>query len=80
MVDETRAVASGAGLQEKKQATSILGTAKELATLQARFALSGYQLHRLASGRLLMTRWGLTREFEDEAAAAAFLPQIGGAV
>lgn len=51
---------------------------KAFSSLQAQFALCGYQLQRLEDGALLMTRWGLARKFADREVAAAFLTSIGG--
>ncbi len=53
--------------------------AKQLHDLQARAALRGCELHKLADGRYLMCRWGLTRELADAEAVAAMLAQMGGA-
>ena len=50
---------------------------KAFVTLQAQFALSGYQLHRLVDNTLLMSRWGLSREFVDVCAAENFLHRLG---
>lgn len=52
--------------------------AKELATVQAQFALRGHELHRAADG-FYVTRWGLTRTLPTLADVRAFLAQIGGA-
>jgi hypothetical protein len=52
---------------------------KQFATLAARFALVGHELHRLRDGGFLATRWGLSRELPTLADAEAFLRQIGGA-
>lgn len=54
------------------------GDCKAFATLAATFALAGFQLHRLTGGRVLMSRWGLVREFANLGEAARFLRQIGG--
>lgn len=53
------------------------GDGKAYATLQAHFALAGLQLHRLDDGTLLMSRWGLTRVFDDDAAAKRFIAALG---
>lgn len=51
---------------------------KRLATLQARAALAGFELHRLEDGRLLAARWGLTREFPDASAVEQWLARLDG--
>lgn len=51
---------------------------KALATLQARAALAGYQLHELGSGELLLTRWGLAKSCPDLYSAGRFLDQVTG--
>lgn len=51
--------------------------AKRFATLSAAAALQGVQLHRLEGGRLLVTRWGLTRELDTIDDAARFLAEMG---
>lgn len=58
--------------------TALDAQRKLLATLQAQFALRGYQLHELADG-FLVCRWGLSRQLPDLYAAACMLKQIGGA-
>lgn len=65
---------------EGEQSDSAVTTArrKEFAGLQARYALAGYLLHRLA-GREILTRWGLSRVFCDDEAATEFLRKIGRA-
>lgn len=50
---------------------------KAYATLAARLALVGLQLHRLEDDTLLVTRTGLTRRFQGEAAVEQFLEQVG---
>lgn len=54
------------------------GDCKAFATLAATFSLAGFQLHRLTGGGILMSRWGLVREFENLGDATRFLRQIGG--
>lgn len=49
---------------------------KAYATLQARAALFGYELHRLERGTLLLRRGFWCREFADEAAADLFLDVV----
>lgn len=50
---------------------------KAFATLAARLALVGLQLHRLDDDTLLVTRTGLIRRFQGEAAVEQFLEQVG---
>ena len=50
---------------------------KRHAHLAAVAALAGCELHRLASGGWLLTRWGLARELADLAAVGALLRQMG---
>jgi hypothetical protein len=51
---------------------------KAFAALAASFERCGLQLRQLQGGRLLMTRWGMAREFAGACDAARFLRQIGG--
>jgi len=54
--------------------------AKALATMQARFALAGYQLDQLAyegdERVLVVSRWGLSRQLDSMSKAVAFLEQV----
>lgn len=50
---------------------------KRQSHLAAVAALAGCELHRLASGGWLLTRWGLARELPDLAAVGALLRQMG---
>lgn len=50
---------------------------KRQAHLAAVAALAGCELHRLASGGWLLTRWGLARALPDLAAVGALLRQMG---
>lgn len=50
---------------------------KRLATLAARFALAGHQLHCRQNGELVVSRWGWSREFDSISAAEAFLGKLG---
>lgn len=71
-----KACGANAGLvkaEEKGQADF----AKEIATLQARFALAGLQLHQLIDGTLLMSRWGLSRVFNENSDAERFIASLG---
>jgi hypothetical protein len=51
--------------------------AKRFRTLQAKAALCGCELHALATGGFLLTRWGLTRELRSIDEVAQLLAQIG---
>lgn len=57
---------------------------KAFATLQARFALRGHALHRVASPSgtqaFWAERWGLVRYLPSLHDAALFLAQIGGRI
>jgi len=51
---------------------------KAYVTLQARAALAGFQLHELAGGELLLTRWGLAKSCPDLYSVGRFLDQVTG--
>lgn len=51
---------------------------KAFATLQARAALAGFQLHELAGGELLLTRWGLAKSCPDLYSVGRFLDMCTG--
>ena len=51
---------------------------KRLATLAARFALAGHQLHCRQNGELVVSRWGWSREFNSISDAETFVARIGG--
>ena len=55
---------------------------ERIATLRARAAIAGYELHIIDAGNgttstFVITRWGLQRGLRDEAAVEAFLAQVG---
>ncbi len=50
---------------------------KVIATLQARAAISGWQLEAQTDGTFLASRWRMSRVLDDVAAVRAFLEQIG---
>jgi hypothetical protein len=52
--------------------------AKRWATLQARFALAGFELVRLADGTLLASRWGMFGSLANLYDAEAFLKRAAG--
>ncbi len=49
----------------------------KVATMTKRAALGGVQLHRLATGGFLLTRWNLSTELPDLASVAALLDRMG---
>lgn len=50
---------------------------KRLATLQARLAMRGHELHALADGGFMACRWGLTRHLSTLEEVALFCVQVG---
>lgn len=52
---------------------------KQFASLAARFALKGFELHHLHGDSVMVTRWGLARVLRDLQAAERFLQTVGGA-
>jgi hypothetical protein len=52
---------------------------KELATLQAKFAMQGFSLVHMADGSAFASKWGQIIMLADTAHALAFLAKIGGA-
>lgn len=50
---------------------------KRFATLRARLALRGFQMHRQADGRLLVIRWNLAKTLPSLDAAERFAEQAG---
>lgn len=50
---------------------------KAFATMQARLALAGFQLERMADGSFVVARWTMTRSLADVAAVATFIVQVG---
>lgn len=53
--------------------------AKVFATLQARAALAGFELVRMADGSFVVARWTMTRALTDIPAIERFLKQVGAA-
>ena len=53
------------------------GADKAFATLQARAALAGWQVERMADGSVVVARWTLTRSLPDVAALERFLREVG---
>ena len=56
----------------------LLAERKSFATLQAGFALEGYELHRTEVGVMLVDRVGLKRHLGSVDAARQVLAEIGG--
>jgi hypothetical protein len=52
---------------------------KAFATLQAKAAIAGWQVERMADGSIVVARWTLTRSLPDVAALAEFLREVGAA-
>jgi hypothetical protein len=79
---QTPAVGAGAAGGQGTGSTAILpegpDARKALATLAARCSLAGYELHELAGGELLLTRWGRSRSLADAQAVEQFLGQVTG--
>jgi len=53
------------------------GEDKAFATLQAKAALAGWEVVRMADGSVVVCRWTLTRSLPDVPALAKFLQQVG---
>lgn len=51
--------------------------AKQFATLQARAAIAGFELVRMADATFVVARWGLVRPLVDVGAVESFLAQVG---
>lgn len=51
---------------------------KQFLTLQANYALAGFELYELGDGSLLATRWGLAKPLPDLRAAREWLLLVGG--
>ena len=55
----------------------VVDEVKQLATLQARAALAGWELARMPGGDFVIGRWGMVKALPDAAAVEAFLVQVG---
>ena len=64
---------------ELDHCAALLAKDKPFATLQAGFALEGYELHRTVDGLLLVDRVGRTRHLSSVDQARLVLAEIGGA-
>lgn len=53
--------------------------AKAFATLQAKAAIAGLQVERMADGSVVIARWTLTRSLPDLVALEKFLRDVGAA-
>ena len=51
---------------------------KRFATVQARAALAGVELVRLADGSLLASKWGMFKSFSDADEVDSWLGRVGG--
>lgn len=51
---------------------------KSVAAIIAALQLKGHQVHELAGGEFLVTRWGMTRALPDVRALVAFARQVLG--
>jgi hypothetical protein len=70
----------GAGCDSAAEGCSTQGCeAKVFATLQARAALAGFELVRMADGSFVVARWTMTRALADVPAVESFLKQVGAA-
>lgn len=78
------AKAKVSAIQNGVDSPTATAESKAFATLQARFALRGHALHRVASPNgpqaFWAERWGLVRYLPSLHDAALFLAQIGGRV
>lgn len=50
---------------------------KAFANAQAKLAIAGFQLERMADGSFVVARWTMTRSLADMAALEAFQQQVG---
>lgn len=87
--DESRELAGGAGLGGQAQTVSPDSAAraaveqadKDFATLRARLALAGHQLHIIDDGEggtaYMVCRWCMSRTLPDLAAVQAFAERVG---
>ncbi len=65
----------------QEQTRTDSGDSKTFATLQAQAAMAGFELHALAGGAYIVSRWNLTsRELPDLRTAREFLRRVGVAV
>lgn len=81
-VDAPGEVGTDDRAQEQNQTdTAIVAHAavlrKALATLTAKLALRGYELHQMADSSLLISRWNLSRPLADLDAARKFAERVG---
>ena len=53
------------------------GPGKAVATLKARFALAGHQVHEGSNNDFVVTRWGLSRYCSDFDAMTEFARVVG---
>lgn len=68
---------AAAYLGPKPAPERINGHDKREATLRARLALKGYELHSLSDGGYVVTRWDRSRRLADLDQVAAFAQAAG---
>ncbi len=56
---------------------TVPGSGKALATLKARFASAGHQVHVGGNDDFIVTRWGMSRYCENPAALRRFALVLG---
>lgn len=88
--DETPAVAAARGSEDQGQhagfdcgdRSAVEQADKAFATLRARLALVGFQLHVTSADRgqaeYIVTRWNLSRTLPNMAGVQAFADRVGG--
>ena len=54
-----------------------LDARKAFANAQAKLAIAGFQLERMADGSFVVARWNMTRSLADMMAVMAFQEQVG---
>lgn len=52
---------------------------KAFANAQAKLAIAGFQLERMADGSYVVAKWTMTRSLADMAAVETFMQQVGAA-
>ena len=64
---------------DRSDSASDTADRKAFATLQAKFALKGFDLVRMVDGVMYASKWGQIMMLADTAQALKFLDKIGGA-
>jgi hypothetical protein len=70
--------ARGANAEDNTDAAILPQGPDARRELAARAIQAGFQLHELAGGELLLTRWGLSRSLADAHAVGRFLDLVTG--